>query len=33
VNLTELLKAEPRLSTDVSGKIKDYILAANKLLS
>ncbi len=32
-NLVELLKAEPKLPADVTARIKDYILAANKLLS
>ena len=32
-NLAELLKAEPSVTTDVSGRIKNYLLAANTLLS
>jgi hypothetical protein len=31
-NLVELLKAEPKLPADVTGRNKEYILAANKLL-
>jgi hypothetical protein len=32
-NLAKLLKAEPTLPADVADRIKDYILAANKLRS